>query len=368
MIIHYSKYDSDDLGNGALRRTYQVKTLLSKTEEKILSISNPPRFENNVNYIKRLKIGYQFYRFFNTNIFDFKTFNLKIIKYNVYNIIAWRKWLIELKEVHENLTVVYELSWHSDYALVYVCNQLNIKVIGLPHNLESLVQGQKSPVNNINTPYWFDQELKLLSTCDRVFTISKEEQWLLSLYGVSSNYLPYVPSQKVIDFCGEIRRQRLQSKKTYYLSIGTASNPPTLEGFKVLISYFNDNKIEEELLIGGYQTELIKNVVNQITSNIKILGTLEETELKQLMINCKAIIIYQLPTTGALTKIPEILLSGIPIICNTVAARNYFNTKGVYVYDSKENLIELIKNKDIDSNFDYNLLDDSESFLRTINN
>lgn len=368
MILHYSIFEANDLGNGAYRRTYQIKSLLAKTGEDVVFISKLPSYTNTVNYFKRAKIAYDFYKFYNANVFNFRGYDFKTIKNHVYHVIVWKQYLEELLKTHKKLTVVYEASLYSDYALVYVCHLLKIKIIGIPHNIESLVIGQQSPITKEKAPNWFAQELTLLKTCDEVFTISREEQWLLSLHGISAKHLPYIPSQQVLETCATIKEQRLSSDKKYYLSLGTASNPPTLEGFKILISFFEDEAIIEELLIGGYQTEIIKQTIDSLTNNVKLLGSLDTADLKQLMIHCKAMIVHQVPTTGALTKIPEMLLSGIPIICNTAAARNYFNTEGVYVYDTKEDLIGLLNNNVVASTFSYNFLDKSDNFLEVIKN
>ena len=61
-----------------------------------------------------------------------------------------------------------------------------------------------------------------------------------------------------------------------------------------------------------------------------------------MLIEVDGIIIYQPPTTGALTRIPEMLLAGIPVYANFDAARNYFNVDGVIQYHSFEELLNVL--------------------------
>jgi hypothetical protein len=337
MIVHYTLFDNDEFGNGALKRSHQITALLSKTDREIVKVSKYPEGKLKTSFLQSLKIGYAFFAFF-----GLKVFSLKKIKQKTLEILLWKQWLSILIEKHEKLTVVYELSCYADYSLIFACKQLNLKIIGLPHNLESLVYKQKSNITSKIAPNWFNEEVSLLNLFSSVYVISREEQWLLSLYNVNTHYLPYFPSEKVIKNTLEVRKLRDLSKKSFYLSIGTASNPPTIEGFKELLSYFKNSKIQEEIWIAGYETELLKPYLDASASNIKLKGTLDSEQLQNALVNCKAIIIHQKPTTGALTKIPELLLSGIPIICNIAAARNYYNVKGIYIYTSEVELSSLL--------------------------
>lgn len=340
MIVRYTLFNDDEFGNGALKRTHQISTILSKVDRKVMTFSKYPKQHYGDNALARWKIGREYYSFFGMKVFDKKKINKTAI-----DIISWKHWLSELKEQEKELTVAYELSYYADYTLIFACVQLGIKIIGLPHNLESLVYGQKSRMNNEIAPDWFKEEIAILSLFSKVYVISKEEQWLLSLYNIVANYLPYYPSTKVIEKCLEVRELRKTSTQKFYLSIGTASNLPTLEGFKELISFFEEARINDDLVIAGYDTEQLEKYFTNFSSNIKLKGSLNSDELEFVLANCKAIIIYQKPTTGALTKIPELLLCGIPIVCNNTAARTFYNLKGVNVFNSKEELKTLLGGK-----------------------
>ena len=65
-------------------------------------------------------------------------------------------------------------------------------------------------------------------------------------------------------------------------------------------------------------------------------------ELEELFATALAVIIHQIPSAGALTKIPELLNAGVPVIVNENAARTYFNLPGVNVYQELGELPELL--------------------------
>ncbi|AOW19501.1 glycosyltransferase [Urechidicola croceus] len=353
MIIRYTLFNDDEFGNGALKRTHQISTILSKVDREVVTVSKYPKLHLGKSVISRLKIGRNYYSFF-----GIKMFNRKKLVEKAIDIISWKQWLLELQKNEKKLIVVYELSYYADYSLIFACVQLGIKIIGLPHNLESLVYRQKSILSNKIAPNWFNEEIKLLGLFSEIYTISREEQWLLNLYNINANYLPYYPSKKVIKNCLKIRKLRTSTDKDFILSLGSASNPPTLEGFKELVSYYEESKIKEDLVIAGFDTERLKEHFTNFPPNIKLKGSLNNSELELALVTCKAIIIYQKPSTGALTKIPELLLCGIPVICNNVTARTYFNLEGVTLFNSKNQLKTILKNKLVvskmkDISFDY---------------
>ncbi|MFW6047092.1 MAG: hypothetical protein ACOCP4_04850, partial [Candidatus Woesearchaeota archaeon] len=71
-------------------------------------------------------------------------------------------------------------------------------------------------------------------------------------------------------------------------------------------------------------------------------GTVSEDRLKELYIGAKAIIAHQKTGTGTLVRIPEALIAGVPVIANTVAARDTRQYNGIYVYDTIKELGDVL--------------------------
>jgi hypothetical protein len=180
------------------------------------------------------------------------------------------------------------------------------------------------------------QELEPFRVCDEVFTISEEDQWLFNLLDIKAKFLPSFPSRDLMNSNLKLRQGREKSQReNYFLIVGTVGNPPTRTGMSRLLSELQglNTAGNYQFKVAGYGTEVFRDELGPV-KGMEILGSLEQPELDLLMENCKAMIINQDYCTGALTKVPEILISGIPVIMNTGASRSYKRMEGVYVYDT----------------------------------
>lgn len=226
----------------------------------------------------------------------------------------------------------------NDRDMLYLLKATGHRVIGMPHNIESLVSGKS--VTNLGA------EVANLRHCDAIFTISKEETWLLRLLGVNAHYLPYYPPHAAESFFLSIRRvreQRVPKSSKVFTLLGSATNTPTRTGMQALVDFATTQDLPFKLIVAGYGTESLNPVTN---SQIVFRGTLSNYELEKLLIDIDGIVIYQPPTTGALTRIPEMLLAGIPVYANFNAARNYFGITGIEQYNTFEELFEMLKTQD----------------------
>lgn len=220
----------------------------------------------------------------------------------------------------------------NDRDAVYLLKATGCTVIGLPHNIESLVSG--CAVED------FDAEMDALRRCDAVFAISKEETWLLRLMGINSAYLPYYPPSDVESFLRSIRAKRAgrtNNARRQFLLMGSATNIPTRLGMQTIIDQVPQDS-EYDFIVAGYGTESL----DCSGRSVKFLGPLSNRMFEELLVTVDAMLVYQPPTTGALTRIPEMLISGIPVFANVDAARNFFGVNGLTVYDSFAELFRLL--------------------------
>lgn len=322
-IFHYSCFSPDPHGNGALRRSAQIKKLLNELDfsyQRLNPIKVRRLTTSPLKILLSIKNGYKFK----------KKYRLKIKGITDY--LYYGKLLDKLtNSFQESSLVAWELSRYSNYYYPFVLKNLGIKLIGFPHNIESLVPQQRSFLTKKLSPDWFDEEIKLLKIFDIVFTISKEEAWLLKLLGINAYYLPYVPSTSVQKDLLNVRSERKSSKKDFLLLLGTIDNPPTYEGMLEVIRYYNNSNESVQIKIGGFGTEsLLKK--KGFPNNIEILGTLTNEQLIKSLIGCKALLVNQMASSGALTKLIEMQYAGVPVLANDVSLRNYYNIKGFYTY------------------------------------
>lgn len=230
-----------------------------------------------------------------------------------------------------------------------VAKNSHFKVVAVPHNLESLLANQKDIFTRRSLPGSLQDELKRLAKADAVFCISREEQWLLRLFGIKSDYLPYYPPQTALANLMQVRQWREQqlSEPHKFLILGTASNTPTRLGMieQILLLKKLRREVDFEVDIVGYGTEKLEDYCDSDAFTLQ--GSVDSEKLHYLLKNAKAILLYQTKGSGALTRIPEMLIAGIPIIANSHACRSAFSYPGVYCYDHELELMDLMS-KELD--------------------
>lgn len=239
---------------------------------------------------------------------------------------------------------IQESTYGYDMLMGKVLHQHEVPFVALPHNIESLVAGNTSVFSKKPSPAWLAEELTGLKYASHVFTISREEQWLLSVHGIDCSYLPYYPTKALQQKLLTIRDRRtgrtnLPGAPKQLLLLGTFYNKPTLDGY---INLLNKLKKYEtvQIHVAGFGSEQLKTSFNQ--KNIKIRGSLNDRELQELLISCNYVLIHQEPSSGALTRIPELLIAGVPILANNMAARSYFELDGIRIYNNMDELLNLI--------------------------
>ncbi|MBW4524949.1 MAG: hypothetical protein KME18_07090 [Phormidium tanganyikae FI6-MK23] len=225
------------------------------------------------------------------------------------------------------------LLWEAtkNYVAPYLAKDKGFQVIAMPHNLESFVSDQTAFHESLST------EIQALAKADCVFCIAREEEWLLRLHGVNAHYLPYYPPQAIEQHLSKIRSDRRPSAR--YLILGSASNPPTRQGMIEQIQWLKHIRqhFSFEVDIVGYGTEALQEYCDE---TFVLHGAIDEERLTAILIQAKAALIHQTASSGALTRIPELLIAGIPVIANGNACRSAFDYAGVYCYDDLFELLD----------------------------
>ena len=325
-LICNTKFRLAPFGDGGSKRSVQIRELLKKNTIPYSDDSFAlPKKVSRIQLFKwALRSIHFIHRHYPERIRSLSRY-IQLIKYY-----ALRIPVILDKYKYQDVDFLWENT--TDRNMLYLLKATGHRVIGLPHNIESLVHN--------NSMEAFEKEVTNLGHCDAIFTISKEETWLLRLLGLNAHYLPYYPPKDVESFLLSIRQKRelrqSTSRKVFSL-LGSATNIPTRSGMQELIDFAATKELPFDLLIAGYGTESLKTVSHP---NITLLGTLSTEELEKMLIEIDGIIIYQPPTTGALTRIPEMVLAGIPVFANFDAARNYFGVNGITCYTSFNDLID----------------------------
>ena len=328
-IVCNTKFKLDPFSDGGSKRSVQIREILDRNGIPYSDDSfSLPKNASRIQLVKWSLRAISFIRrYYPRKAIKSLSRYIRLVKYYALRIPV-------ILDTYRNQDVVFLWENTNDRDMLYLLKATGHNVIGLPHNIESLVTGRS--VKSL------EKEVSNLRQCNAVFAISKEETWLLRLLGLNAHYLPYYPPHDVKSFLLSIsqkRNQRARSSISKYALLGSATNTPTRLGMQSLIDFASTQDLSFDLFVAGYGTESLRQVRHP---HISFLGTLSNEELDKMLVEVDGIIIYQPPTTGALTRIPEMLLAGIPVYANFDAARNYFNVDGVVLYHSFDELLSLL--------------------------
>lgn len=331
-LVCYTKFKLDPFSDGGSKRSVQIRELLDRNGIPYTNDSfQLPKNQSKSQLVKWAVRAMVFiYRYYPKGEIKSLSRLIYLIKYY-----ALRIPVVLDKYKDEDVDFLWEHT--NDRDIVYLLKATGHRVIGMPHNIESLVHGESVKALGAEVAY--------LRNCELVFAISKEETWLLRLLGLNAHYLPYYPPRDAESFLLSIRRMRGQRTPSSYKKfalLGSATNIPTRSGMQALVNYASTRVLSFDLIVAGYGTESLKQVS---APQIIFRGTLSNEALRNVLVEVDGVVIYQPPTTGALTRIPEMLIAGVPVFANFDAARNYFGVKGITCYNTFEELFRMLQMK-----------------------
>ena len=335
-ILHHSRFEPKNFGHGGERRTSQIIQFYINNGFEVQSISLNPKNHYRIKYLfKSLLLLISVYRLGNW--------------YSLKRLLKWWKYIYQIYPSLENIfkseaeIFAWESTMDSFSFLPYLAKKSGKKVYAFPHNIESLVKEEKSSITGKSSPFGYHEEIHAYKICDKVYCISKFDQQLLKLFNVDSILFPYKPTNELEKYLESIKNRRKtmygnsQQLKNFLIA-GTAFNPPTRIGMNTLLNWLNKFATNEfRFAVAGYGTEMFKQEVKN--ENIKLLGSLSQDELQNEMLRCDALLVYQIPTTGILTRVIEFNIAGIPVFINSEAAYNFLEMNDIYFYSNFESIM-----------------------------
>jgi|GEM_PF-4778637 len=206
----------------------------------------------------------------------------------------------------------------------------------------------RSRPNDVTGPYprMFLTETRALAKLDAVFCISREEQWLLNNVGIPANYLPYFPDEaraKAFMAERETRQRPSAFGPREFMICASRGNSDTVNAFRDQARWICQAVSEGDAIfhVTGHQTEPIKDI--WLDKRFVFHGTCSDEEFQAVKQGCVAICLHQREGIGALTRIPDMILSGLAVIANGPAARSFIDLPGVHVYDTPGKFRELLQ-------------------------
>jgi hypothetical protein len=259
--------------------------------------------------------------------------------------VAIQSYVQHLSEISQNSIFVTERTLGTGHVGVTIAKKMGFSTIAFPQNLEAFVPGQIDPIFTYR-----DQnaacksELAFLASCDLVVCISREEQWLLNNFGIQAEFLPYFPLENRISELHELRNSRTATDiPRRFLVLGDASNPAVGGGMKKLLKILLPiaTELGAKIDIAGHHTDKLSR--DSYKDTFIFHGFASKPIFNKLIIESHAAILFQEQAGGALTRIIDFLVAGLPILCNPMAARTYYNTSGIYVFSNDTELEALMK-------------------------
>jgi hypothetical protein len=238
--------------------------------------------------------------------------------------------------------LVWERTRNGGVVAPYAAADAGVRLLAVPQNLESLVEGQHDVTTRSTRPEVnLRDEIQRLRLAAAVFCISYEEQWLLADCGIQAEVLPYFPVAEIEAGLLRLRTRRDPARPARFLVIGTAGNPPVRAGMIELLRQAGPvaRRCGCELHVAGYDTEQLAGQLGEATV---LHGSVSADELTRLMTTARGALIWQRSGSGALTRIAECLLAGLPVLANEIAARSYHHFPGIHLFRSADELAELM--------------------------
>jgi hypothetical protein len=215
---------------------------------------------------------------------------------------------------------------------------LGFEVIAAPHNLESLANWDTvDPLTGFSGAESLAWEVALLRRMKAVLTISREEMGLLRNLGVRAAYYAYWPDSATERNLLEMRRQRTATPATGpLLLLGSAINAPTAEGMSRLLTR-----------LAGRRCAVVGLGVSRLAAqhpspSFQFFDPADDATLARLQIAAPCACVHQDRGAGVLTRIRHLLLAGVPVVCNDVAARDYHDEPDLRVYPRLEEIGALV--------------------------
>jgi glycosyltransferase involved in cell wall biosynthesis len=319
---------------GGGRRAMQITEVLAA--HGITSVSSDDIVVPSCGRLKRLRIAWQLRR--GEPTIKFRA-DRSIVRHLVNDYLRHREFFAANPAIRvmlvENCT---------DYAQIRAARDSGVGLVALPANFEVWqVPAQTDFYSGEPMPASLHREAGFTALCDEVFCISREEAWYLANYGARVDFLPYFPPAEDLAALQVIRQRRTtQASGSELLTVTAVSNLKNRNALIALAALVRQLPAGEfHLHVGGRGTEALRD--HFPADRCTFHGEIADADLADLMTRCRAAIVYQPSGVGALTRIPEILCAGVPILANPHAARSAYGTAGVNLFHDAAELLAMAR-------------------------
>jgi glycosyltransferase involved in cell wall biosynthesis len=228
------------------------------------------------------------------------------------------------------------------YLSPLLAREAGLPVYAAPQNIEALARGR---IIRRPSDYPLAEvcaEMAALRLADHVDAICQTEQWFMAHHGIVAGFLPYHPPRPVREQMLKVRQQRMEKPDSgRFLIMGTTTNPPTRQGMVALLKMLSQDQAADSPAVDviGTGTDTMRSEFSH--PRFHFHGRVSAEKLDELLAGASATLIHQPLATGALTRVAELLMAGVPVIANPVAARSTGHHTGVHVFEDEAGLLAL---------------------------
>lgn len=320
-------HDNHGTDGGGARRSRQVQDVVAVCGFSIASTDRNKRLPGIVNWL----LGFWFIVFCRSRV--------------ALRLSAFRRVGQRFRQVDKALQSRPDvLIWESTFSHVplMAAKRRGCAVVAFPHNIEGLGDERVS-YSDGSRQKRLALEMKYLRLADVVVAISRSDQWLMAQFGVQAVWLPYYPEDAVFARQRVIRERRQQTPPEQRLLVfGSAFYPPIGAGMRAAVGMLQAVCADtpHQIDVAGYGSERLAEAFSGPQTTVH--GSLSNSDLDDLLARCQAIVVVQHEGSGAVTRIVESLVAGIPVLANPVAARDVWDAPGVHVFADEHDLESLI--------------------------
>lgn len=186
---------------------------------------------------------------------------------------------------------------------------LRIPFSAFPHNVEFLVPGQGHPLLRSDAAA-FAAEARVYRHALAVHAISNFDAGVIRALGATDvDVIAYRPCSADLADLAAIRARRGGGRDGFVLILGTAGNPPTRRGMERLLDLISRDASGRRYVLAGFETECF---AGKAPPSVEVRGGVHGPAFEQLLVACRALLVYQPPTSGMLTRLVDAGCAGIP--------------------------------------------------------
>lgn len=206
-------------------------------------------------------------------------------------------------------------------ALLPLNKSFGVATIACIQNIEALDTPAPLPRDQQRVSYQMAinlaDELDVLAQCQERLFISRVETALVGGLGLPSAYYPYLPVGAIRNNLIEIARMREQQPPTpgLFLMLGSGGHTTTRHSFQWFVNQAQAHGLPDgvQVIVAGSKTDSLLPEGAPVPG-LQLRGWVEQVELDDLLVQAQAVLAPQTVGFGALTRLPELALAGIPVI------------------------------------------------------